>query len=67
MLARKITTGFVIQIFDTVKKKWISQEFFAGDDCEYEDVNGFTLNPNPIEDEYLPFEMKQPTKRGKSK
>ena len=60
MIACKITTGYVIQCYNTETKKWISQEFVAGDDCEYEDMEGHLLVPNPIEDEYLPFEMVQP-------
>jgi hypothetical protein len=32
----KITTGFVTQTWDTELKKWISQEFTCGDECEYE-------------------------------
>jgi hypothetical protein len=32
----KITHGFVDQCFDTESGKWISQEFIAGDICEYE-------------------------------
>jgi len=61
MIVRKITAGFVVQEFDTIKKKWTDQEFIAGDQVDYEDADG-----NPVDDEltpetsYLPFEMVQP-------
>lgn len=32
MKINKITTGFVIQTFDTELGKFVSQEFIAGDD-----------------------------------
>ena len=65
MLIRKITTGFVIQTFDTETKQFTNQEFIAADQVEVEDVNGNPLdeagNDIPAEfDEYLPFEMVQP-------
>lgn len=59
MQISKITTGFVIQVYDTESGKFISQEFVAGDDVVYESggesVDG-DLIPN-----YLPFDMVQPT------
>lgn len=63
MKIKKITTGFVIQTFDTEKQEFIEQEFVAGDTVDVEDETG-----NPIEDQeitgidekYLPFEMVQP-------
>lgn len=63
MKIKKITTGFVIQTFDTEKQEFIEQEFVAGDTVDVEDEAG-----NPIEDQestgidekYLPFEMVQP-------
>jgi len=36
MIINKITTGFVVQQFDTKQNKWIHQEFIASDDCEIE-------------------------------
>lgn len=59
MLVKKITTGFVVQTFDTETKKWVSQEFVAGDECVYEDADG-----NPADSfepaGYLPYDMRQP-------
>lgn len=43
MLINKITTGFVIQTFDTEKGKYVSQEFVAGDQVDYEEKE--TGNP----------------------
>jgi len=58
---KKITYGFVIQIFGA-DDKCISQEFVAGDEVEYEDMRG---NPIPEEnEEYHPFDMEQPRKEG---
>ena len=58
MIVNKITTGFVIQKFDTETRQFVSQEFIAGDQVDDEDEYG-----EPVEsfDEYLPFEMKQPS------
>lgn len=66
----KITTGFVIQEFDTETKQWISQEFVAGDECEYEikrngindaiDADEFAAKAGGKEP-YLPFDMQQPS------
>ncbi len=40
MLVKKITVGFVIQDFDTDAKRFISQDFVAGDEVDYEDEKG---------------------------
>lgn len=63
MIIKKITTGFVIQTFDTKTKTFIAQEFVAGDDCVYEDERGNGVESGLLEDEsgneaYLPYEMK---------
>ncbi len=57
MIVKKITTGFVIQTFDTKTGKFVSQEFIAGDQVDFEDKKG-----NAVEefDNYLPFDMVQP-------
>lgn len=55
----KITTGFVIQTFDTITREFISQEFIAGDQVDFEDENG---NKVDSFNNYLPFEMVQPKK-----
>lgn len=57
MLFNKVTTGFVLQIFNE-KGECQGQNFFAGDECEYEKVDGTPIDP-PV-DAYFPFEMKQP-------
>ena len=67
MLISKITNGFVIQTFDTDKKEFISQNFEAGDECEYEDVYGNPVEPELLEvdgqEKYLPYDMVQPLMR----
>ena len=76
MLVNKITTGFVVQVFDTEKKKFISQEFVGGDPVEstrvtwslykftYETQDGKPVKSELLEvdgqEVYLPFEMVQP-------
>lgn len=65
MLLRKVTTGFVVQVFDTKTKRFVSQEFVAGDECEYEDETGDQVESDMFEGEdgrevYLEYEMKQP-------
>lgn len=67
----KITTGFVTQVFDTETGKYVSQNFTAGTDVDYEDPFGNILNPVGMEqynfgpyaasEPYLPFDMVQPT------
>jgi len=64
MLVNKVTTGFVIQVFDTELKRFVSQEFVAGDDCQYEDGEGEPVSSEALEvdgkETYLPFDMVQP-------
>lgn len=57
MIVKKITTGFVIQSFDTNTRKYTGQEFIAGDQVDYETETGV-----PVESfsEYLAFDMVQP-------
>ena len=57
MKVRKITTGYVVQEYDTAKKEWISQEFIAGDQVDWEDENGEYVDDV---DSYLPMNMVQP-------
>ncbi len=75
MLINKITTGFVIQTYDTDKGEYISQEFKAGDQVDYEGNNGESLSINALSnlgfgpfadsgEPYLPFDMVQPCKEG---
>ena len=59
MIVKKITVGFVVQAYDTETKKWVGQEFVAGDQVDYEFDNGAPANPDDVSG-YLPFEMVQP-------
>ena len=59
-IIRKITTGDVIQVFDTETNKFTSQEFVAGD-VEYEDEFGEgTVPTSEVKSSYLEFNMIQP-------
>ena len=65
MKINKITTGFVIQTYDTELKQWTGQEFVAGDQTEYEVADiGEIIDPDDARPEsskpYLPFQMQQP-------
>ena len=64
MLISKITTGFVIQTFDSDKRQFIQQHFVASDDVAYEDEQGKPVDPTLLtvdgREQYLPFEMRQP-------
>jgi hypothetical protein len=54
----KITTGFVIQKYrkrSTGKFRCIHQEFIAGDDVQFENLKGDSIEPP--EHEYQPFNM----------
>ena len=64
-LIKKITHGFIIQVYDTNKRYWISQEFVEGDQVDWEDGNGEFLDDaeeSPAYDDDLPFDMVQPKK-----
>jgi|SaaInlV_130m_DNA_2_1039683.scaffolds.fasta_scaffold58362_2 hypothetical protein len=61
MKVKKITTGFVIQEYDVDAKEWISQEFVAGDQVEWEDENGESVDS--VDDAYLPMNMVQPRQK----
>jgi hypothetical protein len=64
MLVNKITEGFVIQVFDTELRRFVSQEFVAGDRCQYEDKDGVPVCSEALEvdgeEAALPFDMVQP-------
>lgn len=64
MQLKKITTGFVIQTIDTETGKLINQEFIAGDQCDYEDEEGNTIDPEECfgdgAEPYFPYDMVQP-------
>jgi len=58
----KITVGFVHQTFkQNVDGKFVCSEqtFIAGDECDYEDINGEPLKDVP-EYEYQSYEMTSP-------
>ena len=69
MLLRKITIGFVIQTYDTEVKRFVEQEFVAGDEVVFEDNNGDSLLQETLPEEfqvdgkqsYLPFDLVQPS------
>ena len=64
-LIKKVTHGFVIQVYDTKKRRWTSQEFVEGDQVDWEDGSGEFLDDpeeSPAYDDYLPFDMVQPKK-----
>jgi hypothetical protein len=64
MLVNKITAGFVVQVFDTERKRFVSQAFVAGDDCQYEDKDGDPVDGKALDadgkEASLPFDMVQP-------
>ena len=54
----KITVGFVIQTFEknaAGEFTCTKQEFIAGDQCDYEDAEGNTIEPPDYE--YQPYNM----------
>ena len=65
MIVKKITTGFVIQTYDTEMNCCIHQEFVAGDQVEWEDEEGTTIDDMYQDDivveafPYQPFDMVQ--------
>jgi hypothetical protein len=62
MIVNKITTGYVLQQYDTEKGEWICQEFVAGDPVIIENIDGEVVDCDEIKDKYLPFTMLQPVK-----
>jgi hypothetical protein len=78
MIINKITTGFVVQVFDTDKGQYILQEFIAGDQVDYEErvlghegnplgakeMAKFNFGPEAEKEPYLPFDMVQPIAKG---
>jgi hypothetical protein len=57
MIVNKVTTGFVVQKFDTDTRAFVSQEFVAGDQVDFEYQDGEAVESF---DNYLPFDMVQP-------
>jgi hypothetical protein len=67
MIINKITTGFVIQAYDTETKRFISQEFKAADEVTWENEHGESVKSpgsDSVAEPYLGFEMKQPVAAG---
>lgn len=63
MIINKITSGYVIQCFDTEKGEFVSQEFVAGEvDWEYRNGEPIEFDdvPSSAQKECLPFHMVQP-------
>jgi hypothetical protein len=63
MKYKKLTIGYVIQVYDTDKPGFVSQEFVAGE-VEWEDIIGNPISSDDVPDEalntYLDFNMEQP-------
>ena len=69
---KKITIGFVVQSFDTEKRRFFCQEFVASEDHTWEDQMGDALNlkdnadlaliygQGGVDEPYLNLEMVQP-------
>jgi len=70
MIVKKITTGFVVQEYNTETKQFTSQEFVASDDVTWEDETEHVFNAKEKDslglgnvdttEPYLNFEMTQP-------
>jgi len=61
MIVKKITVGFVIQSYDTEVKKFVEQNFTAGDQVDWEDEFGEPIeHPEDAVTGYLAFDMVQP-------
>ena len=76
MIINKVTNGFVVQSFDTETRKFVSQEFIASDEIEWETTEGESVGmcsrhgkecgaeliygKGGVDEPYLNFEMKQP-------
>jgi hypothetical protein len=63
MLINKVTSGFVVQVFDTEEGRFLSQEFVAGETA-FEDEHGEPVDSALIsvggKEATLAFEMIQP-------
>lgn len=64
MIVSKIVSGFVVQLFDTETKEFVSQEFIAGDQCDYEVEYGEPITDIDEIMPYLSYEMIQPESLG---
>jgi hypothetical protein len=60
---QKITVGFVTQEYETLDNGThvcTGQEFVAGDQVDYEDMDGEPVEIDTLKEEYCPFNMVQP-------
>ena len=64
MIIRKITEGFVEQIYETEKGCFVSQRFVAGDVCDCISESEDNVS-DYFKDKYLPFDMIQPVQKDK--
>ena len=62
MRINKITVGYVSQTFDTDLGRFVSQEFVAGDQVDYEDEDGV-----PVGSDLLEVKKKVKGKKGRMK
>jgi hypothetical protein len=64
MIVHKVTTGFVMQEFETDTGRCLSQQFIAEDEVEWADRQGNLVSDGDfgidLEGLYFPLEMKQP-------
>jgi len=63
---KKITVGFVVQEYQTEvdgSHTPINQEFIAGDQVDYEDLNGEPVEVDTLKEVYCGFDMVQPMHR----
>jgi len=64
MIINKITTGYVVQSFDTETRKFLGQDFIASNEVNYETENGEPADEELFEKDgkeiYLPYNMEQP-------
>lgn len=59
MLFRKITHGYVVQVFNDAGE-FVAQQFVAGDQCDYETAEGDPINSEQMPKgggEYHPYTM----------
>jgi len=54
----------LVAVEDGLEQIFVSQEFVAGDDCQYEDKDGNPVDSKALDvdgkEAYLPFDMVQP-------
>jgi len=58
-LVRKITNGFVVQVFNEETRKIVDQEFISCDEYEITTLDGEVLDSASYEDLYHPFNLEE--------